>query len=250
MSRPPWCGLTARSTGPAGTGLLLGEHFVGAPVTFNVRPPRVQASTIRAVLFDFDGVLTSDKTGSFTTTRYLSQCTGIELPRVQAAFRRFNNDLTLGRITHAAVWGDICADLGRAVGIHLLEEAFKSTPLSERMLAIARGLRSRYSVGIVTDNKKDRIDALKRLHDLPRLFDPIVVSSEVGLGKDNPGIFLGALQLLRMRPEECIFIDNSKNNLVAPNAIGMKTIYFDDEKQDFKALLAELQAHGAIAGDA
>ena len=208
----------------------------------------MQASTVRAVLFDFDGVLTNDKTGSLTTTRYLSQRTGIELSKVQAAFRRFNNDLTLGRTTHAAVWGEICADLGQAVGLHLLEEAFASTPLSDRMLAVARGLRSRYAVGIVTDNKKDRIDALKRLHDLPRLFDPIVVSAEVGHGKDSPEIFLGALRLLRARPEECVFIDNSKDNLAAPAAIGIKTIYFDDEKRDFEALLAELRAHGVVAG--
>ena len=111
-------------------------------------------------MFDFDGVLTNDKTGSFTTTRYLSQRTGIELSKVQAAFRRFNNDLTLGRTTHAVVWGEICTDLEQIVSFDLLEAAFESTPLSEPMLAIARGLRSRYSVGIVTDNKKDRIDAL------------------------------------------------------------------------------------------
>lgn len=201
-------------------------------------------------MFDFDGVLTTDTTGSFTTTRYLSQRTGIELSRVQSAFRRFNHDLTLGRTTHAAVWEEICTELGLAISLDLLEEAFESTPLNERMLAIASGLRSRYSVGIITDNKKDRIDTLKRLHDLPRLFDPIVVSSEVGIGKDNPEIFLGALRVLRVKPEECIFIDNSQANLIAPEAIGMKTIYFDDEKQDFKAFLADLQSHGAIAGNA
>ncbi len=223
------------------------QQFFGQ-ITVNHR--KVQTSTIRAVLFDFDGVLTTDKTGSLTTTRYLSQRTGIELSKVQSAFRRFNRDLTLGRTTHATVWGDICAEIGQAVGLQLLEEAFESTPLNERMLGIARGLRSRRAVGIVTDNKKDRIDALKRLHDLPRLFDPIVVSSEVGLGKDDPEIFLGALQSLRVKPEECIFIDNNKGNLVAPNAIGMKTIHFDDEKQDFKALLSGLKAHGVIAGDA
>jgi HAD superfamily hydrolase (TIGR01549 family) len=201
-------------------------------------------------MFDFDGVLTNDKTGSLTTTRYLSQRTGIELSKVQAAFRRFNNDLTLGRTTHAAVWGDICADLGQTVGLDLLEGAFESTPLSEQMLAVARGLRPRYSVGIITDNKKDRIDALKRLHDLPRLFNPIVVSAEVGVSKHDAAIFLGALQLLRVEPEECIFIDNSKDNLIAPNSLGMKTIYFDDQKQDFAALLTELRGRGAIAGDA
>lgn len=41
-----------------------------------------------------------------------------------------------------------------------------------------------------------------------------------------------------------------KDNLVAPGAMSMKTLHFDDEKQDFEALLAGLKAHGAIAGDA
>jgi HAD superfamily hydrolase (TIGR01509 family) len=210
----------------------------------------VKVQPIRAILFDFDGVLTNDKTGSLSTTRYLSQRTGIDFPKVQAAFRRFNSDLTLGRTTHSAVWEDICTDLGEAVDRELLTEAFESTPMSERMLAIASDLRLRYSVGIVTDNKQDRIDALKRLHDLPRLFDPIVVSSEVGLNKEGPEIFLSALKLLSARPEECIFIDNSKSNLVAPSAIGIKTIYFDDEKQDFGALLCDLRAYGAVTSDA
>jgi phosphoglycolate phosphatase-like HAD superfamily hydrolase len=49
----------------------------------------VRAVTIKAVLFDFDGVLTTDKTGSLTTARFLSQRTGIDLARVQSVLRNF-----------------------------------------------------------------------------------------------------------------------------------------------------------------
>jgi len=210
----------------------------------------MQVPTIKAVLFDFDGVLTADKTGSLTTTRYLSEQTGIELSQVQSVFRRFNSDLTLGRTTHKQVWESICDDLGRKLSIDLLKEAFESTPLNARMLGLAKELRSRYSVGIVTDNKKDRIDLLKRLHNLPSLFDPIAVSAEVGVSKDDPKIFLGVLNRIRVSPEECIFIDNDEENLLAPRSLGIKTIYFDDEKQDFDALLAALQVHGVLVGDA
>lgn len=205
---------------------------------------------VKAVLFDFDGVLTTDKTGSLTTTRYLSKRTGIELSRVQSAFRRFNDDLTLGRTTHAQVWDRLCGDLGQKLSLDLLHEAFASTPLSQRMLQVARALRSRYAVGIVTDNKKDRIDLLKKLHKLSSLFDPIAVSAEIGAGKGSPSIFLEAVDRLGVRPDECIFIDNSRENLAAPIALGIKTIYFDDQRQDFDALRAALQAHGAIVGEA
>ena len=210
----------------------------------------MRATLVKAVLFDFDGVLTTDKTGSLTTTRYLSERTGIELSRVQSAFRRFNAELTLGKTTHEQVWDSICRDLGQKLSLDLLKEAFESTPLNERMLAIAKELRSRYSVGIITDNKKDRIDLLKKVHKLSSLFDPIAVSAEIGIGKDSPKIFLEVLHRLGVNPHECIFIDNSRENLIAPSALGVKTIYFDDEQQDFNALLEALKAHGAIvSGD-
>ena len=209
-----------------------------------------QASPVKAVLFDFDGVLTTDKTGSLTTTRYLSARTGIELSRVQSVFRRFNGDLTLGKTTHERIWDDVCRGLGQDVDIEVLREAFESTPLSARMLDLARRLRAKHSVGIVTDNKQDRIELLKKLHDLPSLFDPIVVSAEVGIDKGEPGIFLEAVRRLRIDPQEGIFIDNSRENLIAPGSLGMKTIYFDDEKQDFDGLLVALEALGVALDDA
>lgn len=209
----------------------------------------MKTSTIKAVLFDFDGVLTTDKTGSLTTTRYLSERTGIALPQVQSVFRKYNDDLTLGRTTHEQIWDSICAELGQSLSIDLLKAAFESTPMCAGMLRLAKELRSRHSVGIITDNKKDRIDLLKKLHNLSSAFDPIAVSAEVGVSKDDPKIFLGVLRKLGVNSDECIFIDNSRENLIAPGSLGIKTIYFDDEKQDFKALLAALRAHGAIVSD-
>jgi len=209
----------------------------------------LETSSIKAILFDFDGVLTTDKTGSLTTTRYLSQRTGIELSHVQSVFRRFNDDLTLGKTTHEQIWGRICAELGQTLSMVLLTEAFESTRFNSRMLALARALRSRYAVGIVTDNKKDRIDHLKMVHDLSSLFDPIAVSAEMGVGKDNPAIFLHVMQTLGVDARECIFIDNSRKNLVAPKALGIKTIHFDEEEQDFDALYAALKWHGVVLGE-
>src|SRR3982751_4578729 len=113
---------------------------------------------LKVIFFDLDGVLTVDKTGSLTTTRYLSQATGVELPRVQAAFARRNADLTLGRCTHASSWAGICRDLGTDIDMKSLHEAFASTPMNEPMLALARQLKLNYSVGMITDNKVDRID--------------------------------------------------------------------------------------------
>jgi FMN phosphatase YigB (HAD superfamily) len=205
---------------------------------------------IKAIFFDYDGVLTTDKTGSLTTSRYLSQATGIPLSAVMASLSRYNKDLTLGKSTHSQVWHEICSALGQELGIGLLNEAFQSTPMNSAMFSLARRLRERYSVGIITDNKKDRIDYLKRHQDLESLFSPIVVSAEVGASKESAKIFLHALHCTGVSAEESIFIDNSKDNLIAPNALGFNTIFHDDEKNDIAGLLRSFRTLGVLADNA
>lgn len=205
---------------------------------------------IKAIFFDFDGVLTTDKTGSTTTTRYISRKTGIELSTVREAFARHNSDLTLGKATHRQVWRQVCDDLGRSLSFDLLQEAFESTPLNEGMVDLARELRRTHIVGIITDNKKDRMDFLRRLHDLDAIFEPVVVSAEVGGDKSGREIFLTALRRAGVAAGESVFIDNNEDNLIVPGALGMKTCFHDDGMNDVEALVRRLGDVGVFLGHA
>lgn len=191
---------------------------------------------IKAIFFDFDGVLTTDKSGSLTTLRSLSRQTLIPEETLWDAFSPFNHDLLNGNTTHAEVWPEICRALGKPIPSDLLEIAFLATPINQSMMELAKELRKSRRTGIITDNKADRVASLSRHHTLGALFEPIVVSAEFGSGKDQPDIFLHALDCLALAPAEAIFIDNTRKNLVAPSGIGMKTLYFDDETNDVKAL--------------
>ena len=209
-------------------------------------PATENDALISAIFFDYDGVLTTDKTGSLTTCRYVSRAMGIEVSLVLAAFRPHNEELTLGITTHVEIWPTICHTLGREVSITLLREAFESTPMNIGMFSLARSLKGKYSLGIITDNKKDRIDHLKSFQGLELLFDPIVVSSEVGSSKQSIEIFRGAAKYLNLEPETCVFIDNNRANLLAPSALGMQTIFHDDEKNDIAGLVKALVALGVV----
>ena len=195
---------------------------------------------IKAIFFDYDGVLTIDKTGSLTTTRYLSKCTGLDDTFIRKAFSRYNDDLNTGKITHRDIWRDVCNTLNCEMSLDWLRLAFESTPMNDAMFSLARRLRANYRLGIITDNKKDRIAHLRTYQGLDLLFDPILVSAEFGSGKDSAAIFTHALDRLEIRAEESVFIDNSRQNLAAPLALGMKTIFHDDEQNDVEALTRRL----------
>ncbi|MEO2219155.1 HAD-IA family hydrolase [Chromobacterium vaccinii] len=201
---------------------------------------------ISTVFFDFDGVLTTDKYGSDTTNRYLGNTTGLGFERVDRAMERYNDALLLGRLSHCDIWPDLCRELEVDIDFALLDVAFRSTPMNEGVLALARRLQGRFRLGIITDNKQDRMDCLRALHGLDALFDPIVVSAAVGADKLDGEIFRHALALRGLRPEQCLFIDNSRRNLETAGRMGMATIFYDDEANDVQRLsLALRQSLGA-----
>ena len=197
---------------------------------------------IQAILFDFDGVLTCDKTGSATTARYLSGQTGLPIDLVQSVFRRYYFGTLRGEAAQREVWQKLCAETGISPEPYLLDEAARATPMDGAMLELVCELHEKYKTGIITDNPSERITVCAEHFCLRELFDAILVSGDVGSRKNEPMIFEAAFSALGVRPEECVFIDNTASNLTVPARLGMKTIFFDDEKRDMAALKSALDA--------
>lgn len=65
---------------------------------------------------------------------------------------------------------------------------------------------------------------------LDGLFDPIVVSGEIGVGKPDPAAMEHVLDRLGAAPSECVMIGNSLRNDIAPAAaLGMKTVWVNHD---------------------
>jgi len=196
---------------------------------------------IDCVFFDYDGVLTTDATGSTTTCRFLSQRADVPIERVKEAFARHNRALTLGQVTHEAVWPEICADIGRVLPLQWLTEAFDSTPANHAMFDLARRLRSGCRLAIITDNKSDRMRRVTAVQQLTQLFDPIVVSAEEGVSKESKTLFERAMAAASVQPAHSVFIDNAPENVAVAAACGMRAIHFDHVRNDVRALAARLR---------
>ena len=197
---------------------------------------------IKAVLFDFDGVLTIDKTGSTSITRYISDSCGIPLENVKSCYYKFNKQLLLGETTHQEMWQDFCKSLGQDVDYNILLDSFRATRLDDKMIALVKKLKEKYLVGMITDNKCDRIRTILDYRGLNQYFDVVAVSASLHVGKDNPSIFEYVLSTLNVSASECVFIDNTEKNLVVPKQMGMSTILFDDDNRDYNLFVENLES--------
>lgn len=58
------------------------------------------------------------------------------------------------------------------------------------------------------------------------LFDDIIISSEVKMLKPNKDIFLYTLEKINKRPEEILFIDDTKENVEVAESLGIQGIVY------------------------
>ena len=200
---------------------------------------------IKAIFFDFDGVLTIEATGTTSIVNYVSTKTGIDKELFNKEYRKFNQDLLLGKVIHEQIWDDLCEALNQQIPFQVLVDSFLNTELDNRVISLVRRIKSMgYKVGMITDNKTDRIKAISDLHKLDELFDVICISASLGLSKSGKQIFLEATRKAGVSPLEAVFIDNSPENLIIPRDLGLSIIHFDHNERDYDKLIAQLEGVG------
>ena len=200
---------------------------------------------IKAVLFDFDGVMTTDKSGTESISKYISKETGIEKSIFENEYRKFNYELSNGKTTHFEIWESLCKNIGVNIPIEILYDSFYNTPIDNEMYKIVSNIKNqKIKTGLITDNKADRIDYINKNFNLSEVFDIMAVSGELGYGKESEKIFEYTLKKLNINPAEAIFIDNQEKNLIIPEKMGINTIFFSDKERDINNLKNQLKEYG------
>lgn len=97
---------------------------------------------IKAIFFDFDGVLTTDEGGNVTEKRNLHKLTGVSAEKIDECYKKYwREELNTGTLIHENFWEDFCACLGVKVTIARLSEIVGNVPQNEQMLELAHTLR-------------------------------------------------------------------------------------------------------------
>lgn len=114
----------------------------------------------------------------------------------------------------------------------------------EGTVAIFRELKRRGSpVYAITNWNQHKFNETRSRFDFLAEFDGIVVSGEEGLIKPDPAIFELFLSRYNLRPDDCLFIDDSQHNVDSAKAVGMQAVRLESPEQ----LAMDLARHG-LAG--
>jgi len=185
-------------------------------------------SKIRAVVFDFGGVLM--RTVNPVPRHDLEQRFG--LSPGGASKLVFGSPLwdetQLGRIHSAEFWADFGQRLGLNAGeLAEFQQAFwAGDRLDEELVALIRYLRDAgYRTALLSNAPTGLRQHLEQL-GIADAFDVIVTSGCEGLMKPDATIFELTLARMGVAAEEAIFVDDSRVNLAAARQVGLHATRF------------------------
>jgi putative hydrolase of the HAD superfamily len=72
---------------------------------------------------------------------------------------------------------------------------------------------------------------LRKRHSFWDAFSGIVISGEVQMMKPEPDVFMHLLDAFKLRPQECVFIDDVLANIESARQVGLHTVWFKDAAQ-------------------
>jgi putative hydrolase of the HAD superfamily len=85
-----------------------------------------------------------------------------------------------------------------------------------------------YRTALLTNISRSGEALWRSLFAVDELFDVVVDSSQVGLRKPDPAIFLLTCERLGLQPEQCLFVDDLRCNVDAAADLGMTTLQCKD----------------------
>ena len=197
---------------------------------------------IRAVMFDFGGVISSSPFDAFARLEVEH--------RLPAGFIRTVNSTNphdnawarlergeLGVEAFGPEWALEARALGHEMDGRVVLERLGGE-IRPQMVAAIKALRTTYKTACLTNNfaLTERVVS-EEVAAVYALFDAVLESRVLGVRKPDPRFYELACAAIGVEPEESVFLDDLGINLKPARALGMRTIKVTDPDQ----ALAELE---------
>ena len=198
------------------------------------------AKTPLAVLWDFGGVILSSPFEAFN--RYEAEL-GLPKDFIRGLNARNGDTNAWAKMERSEVslegFVELFEEEARQQG-HKLDGwrilQSLSGDIRPQMVEALRRCSRAFRVACITNNMKSgegpgmarSADKAKAVADIMTLFEHVVESSKLGMRKPDPRIYQHACDLLGVKPEDCVYLDDLGINLKPARALGMRTIKVGD----------------------
>jgi HAD superfamily hydrolase (TIGR01509 family) len=108
----------------------------------------------------------------------------------------------------------------------LQTDYFKGDSLDAELIDLIKSLKAKgVRIGLLSNDALS-LRAKLALLEIADLFDPLIISADIGVMKPAPEAFQAVLDQVSLPPERVLFIDDLPENISGANAVGIKGILY------------------------
>ena len=180
---------------------------------------------IKAVIFDIGGV--TIKHPMEHVYKSVGKKFKINWKRIKKADEEFDPEIETNKVSMEKFWTEISRKL-KIEGKRSLEKEWMKAfdVLDEKVVRVIKYAKALgYKVAALS-NTTNLHERFHRKNGHYRFFDRVFLSNRLHMRKPNAEIYRYAARSLKVKPSECVFIDDKLANVVGARRAGMKAIWF------------------------
>jgi HAD superfamily hydrolase (TIGR01509 family) len=181
--------------------------------------------TIRAVVFDLDGVIIdSEETWEEVRRGYAAEHGREFLPDTQSRMMGMSTQEWSSHIAEDVGVGLPPEQVADEILSRMAARYRSSLPLIPGAVDAVRRIATAYPVALASSSARVLIDGVLAESGLDEVFRVVLSTEEVPRGKPAPDVYLTAASRLGLDPAVCAAVEDSSNGLRSAAAAGMKVV--------------------------
>lgn len=204
--------------------------------------PLHKSLKIKAVILDWGGVCCSggEIFASSALQNYLNLTPEQITTKIQSVYHSYyQGQLSQDQFWQAATDRLNLPPLPEFNPASLSQAYLNSYTLYPEILTIVKKIRPQYQTALLSNLTPEMRDYIIKKHSLKEYFSEMVFScdKEISTLKPSPKPFTFIVSKLNLAPSDCLFIDDSLNNINSANTLGFKTLLFTHRQKLRRFLL-------------
>jgi HAD superfamily hydrolase (TIGR01509 family) len=180
---------------------------------------------VKIIYFDVNGVVVRFFHKAFTL---LSRKTDLHVEKIENVFWHYNTAGNRGEITMSQFNKYLGEEL-EIKNFKWQDYYFKSIEPITEVSDFIKEIAGKIDVGLLTNTFPGLVDSMLEEKMIPNVeYKAIVDSSKIGSVKPELKIYEEAEKMSGYSGEEILFVDNSRNNLIAASRLNWRSLWFDD----------------------
>ncbi len=190
----------------------------------------------KTVIFDYGGVISKPQNAE-SILKIIKKLGLRDNDHFKTIYSIYRKDIDSGLLSLKEYWAKTLSELnlefsGSDFDWLIREDIVSWADVNEETVDLIKELKQKgIKLAILSNMVTETLDYLRKNTSFIPLFDFEFFSCDINMIKPNPGLYKYVLDRMKVKAEDCIFIDDITVNCQAAENLGIKTVQFVDVRQ-------------------